>query len=406
MSVNSDKLHKIYGKKTRRINYQAGDFIDYAIQISLCGFIVYSTYGAYHWILYPGSFICAFLVITFPLRNGIAIKMPVLLKRPTEIIYSFLHKIEGVSFIYVIAVSILFLENYLIYLTPDLPHQTELMKKIAIWTFWIHYASLSAYRTIIFIHHLVKKEHVRMVLMESVWKNLLLRQKSITLHLWHAYFTGELNHLILIAPCFLIITHLKFSILFFPVVLVLNGLTYWKFLEKMNELFYREHWLGHNLELDFLYYHGPHHDAIPSSLIGTSTGFLEGFLRNVISFPNPFFQPVLAIIIYSIEMKYDMDAHQFIPGVFPEQRRALLEVTQHSRHHYGKVEPFGLAINYESSNPSEYLRKRFRLMPEKFKKSALLDEQLNGFKWANKEQKWFLSLADKYSSKNPKKGYL
>ena len=395
--VDEKKIHKLYGKKKRRVSYQSGDFLDYIIMSLFCAFTLYLTFGPDAIISIVGLVICAFMVVIFPFRHGMEFKIPMILRRPQEILYTIIHKILSIKLVYLLSVGLLLLENYLIFLTPDLHHNVKLMREIAIWLFYIHFISITLYRTYILVCHLNKKEHVRTVLMESVWKNQLLKTKSITLEIWHAYFTGILTHILLIAPWYLVITYLNFSILFLPLIFILNILIQWIFLKKINEMFYREHWLGHNAEIDFVYFHGPHHDAIPSALIGVAgNGFLEGPSRGVISFPTPFYNPILAMLLYTIEIKGDMDIHQYIPGVFPTLPREFMEVTQHSRHHFGKVEPLGFAIKVEKSNPSEFIQKRFKFFPDEFKNSAILDEQLNEFKWENSDHKWYLNLVDKY----------
>ena len=394
--VDEKKFHRLYGKKIRRVNYQSDDFGDYALMVLLCGLVMYITYGANQIFSMVTFAMCAFMVITFPLRHGMRLAWPILLKRPQEIIFAIVHKMQNLRLVYLLALGILLLENYAIFLTPDLPHRTELMREIAMWLFWIHFASITAYRTYIFFCHLLKKEHVRTVLMESVWKNLLLKQKNMTLHIWHAYFTGILTHLAVIAPWYLVITYLNFSIYFLPVICALNLLTLWLYLKTANEIIYREHWLGHNMELDFVYAHGPHHDAIPSAMIGTSgTGILEGFFR-IVSFPNPFYNPLVAMFYYTLEITFDIYLHQYIPGVFPGPPRSVFEVVQHSRHHFGKVEPYGLSAKLVPSTSPEGL-KGYNFLPDEFRNSAMLDEQLNGFKWNNREQNWYLNLVDKYS---------
>lgn len=74
----------------------------------------------------------------------------------------------------------LVLENYLIYLTPGLPHNLDLMHSIAVYLFYAHFGLITVYRTIILGAHLYKKEHVREVLMESAWKTRVAKPRSIS----------------------------------------------------------------------------------------------------------------------------------------------------------------------------------------------------------------------------------
>ena len=46
--------------------------------------------------------------------------------------------------------------------------------------------------------------------MQSIWKKRLDRQPSIVFEIFHAYCTGLLTHLVLVAPWYLVITHANF----------------------------------------------------------------------------------------------------------------------------------------------------------------------------------------------------
>src|SRR5262249_9318867 len=154
------------------------------------------------------------------------------------------------------------------------------------------------------------------------------------LEIMHAYVTGLLAHIILIAPWYLVITQASFSMIFLPVVCLINVVVHVKWIKVINAWFYRDHWLGHNSELEFLFLHGMHHDAIPSALIAVGeNGFLEGFMRYTIGAPDPFYNPVVSFLVYMYEVANDMYTHQYIPGVFPRLPRKFIEIAQHSTHH-------------------------------------------------------------------------
>src|SRR5207248_352347 len=102
------------------------------------------------------------------------------------------HKIQNIKAPYFIAIGALLIENYAIHLTPDWPHKVELMHQIALYLFWGHFITITLYRTVILVAHLRKRQLVREVLMQSIWRKTLERQPSVVLQIFHAYFTGML----------------------------------------------------------------------------------------------------------------------------------------------------------------------------------------------------------------------
>jgi hypothetical protein len=394
--VSSKDFHRLYGIKKPRISYQRKDFLDYVLMVLVSAAVIRLSYGPNSVMTMAGLALCVLMVVVFPIRHGWQLSMPVILRRPQDVLYMIVYKIQNLSPIYFFAIAVLLLENYFIHLTPNLPHHVELMHEIALWLFYLHFLSISLYRTAILIAHLAKRAHVRAVLMETAWESAIAKQ-PIVVEIFHAYFTGLLAHLILIAPWYIAITYCQFSIIALPVVAAINVFMHLKFIHAINAWFYRDHWLGHNSELEFLYSHGTHHDAIPCGLIGVAgNGFLEGFLRHALGFPNPFYNPVIAFLFYTIEVKRDIQTHQYIPGVFPKLTRQFQEVSQHSTHHFGRLEPYGFALKLDQPGVSDEFKEGFKGIPDTLKNSIGLDEQLTGFEWHNSRFKMYLELFDKY----------
>lgn len=392
-----ERFHQLYGKQQRRTVYFKKDFLDYMIMSIVCMLAVYFSYGAGHPLAIIGLVLCLWMMIAFPLRHGWELSMPKLLQRPQEAVYLLVHKVRNLKWMYAFALAVLLLENYLIHLTPDLPHHTELMRTIAFYLFYFHIGALTLYRTYIFYVHLRKRELVREVLMQTAWKRKLEAQPNIVLEITHAYVTGLLTHLILIAPWFLVISHFKFSVLFLPVVCALNLFAQARYLKVLNAWYYRDHWLSHNSALDFIYLHGSHHDAIPSGLIGVAgNGLLEGFTRHGLAAPTTFFNPLISTLVNSYEIKGDIDAHQYIPGLYPKADIDRQRVAQHSLHHLGRLEPysFGMSAEQPGANP-EYIKK-LKYLPEELKNSIKLDQQLDHFEWNSKAHADYLELVAKY----------
>ncbi|HYD79456.1 MAG TPA: hypothetical protein VEC06_06585 [Paucimonas sp.] len=395
-TVDAEKFHKLYGVKRPRTTYQSKDFNDYSIMIQICGALIWFSYGAYHIVSIIGVALCAFMLVVFPIRHGMQLKIPLILRCPQDFVYGLVHKIQNIKPPYFIALGLLLLENFIISVTPDLPHKVELMHKIAVGLFWAHFIFICAYRTAILAAHLIKRKHVREVLMQSVWKSRLEKQPSITLEIFHAYFTGMLTHIVYLIPWYLVIKYANFSLVLLPFTCLAAYLVQQKNVKTLNDWFYRDHWLGHNSEFDFVYFHGSHHDAIPSGMIAVAgNGYLEGLCRSAIAFPIPFFNPVMAALYYTGDVKIDIDLHQYIPGVFPKLSKEFLGVIQHSLHHFGRLEPYGFAINLDQPI-SDDIKKRTKVLPDELKYSIRLDQQLTGYEWNNRTFGWYLDLVDKY----------
>jgi hypothetical protein len=237
------------------------------------------------------------------------------------------------------------------------------------------------------------------VLLQTPWSGHVAKQRSIVLEILHAYVTGLLTHIVLLAPWFLVISYSSFSAVFVPAVIIANVITYQWHLKGFNAWYYRDHWLGHHSELEFVYLHGPHHDALPSGLIGVSgNGYLEGFLRQTVGVPTPFYNPVFAMLAYTVEVWGDIVNHQYIPGVFPSNRNArrFHEMFQHSIHHMLRLEPYGIGLKDLAPPAAPGEKRKAGRIPAAIADSISLDEQLTGFKWDNPYHKSFLELFDKY----------
>jgi hypothetical protein len=209
-----------------------------------------------------------------------------------------------------------------------------------------------------------------------------------------------LTHIVLIAPWYLVIEYSRFSVVFLPVVVLINLLVVWKWQKAVGAWFYRDHWLGHNSELEFLLLHGSHHDAIPCGMIAAAgNGFLEGYLRNVIAFPNPFFNPVVSVLVYTYEIKSAIHLHQYIPGIFPKMEKRVLEVIQHATHHYGRLEPYGFGMKLDQPSIPDAYKKKYGRFPDEVMNSFRLEEELTGFQWDNPTYQNTLRLWDKYEKR-------
>jgi hypothetical protein len=388
----------LYGIRRARIGYHKRDFLDYILMIALSALAVSLSYGVGHVMSIAGLALCVLMLPTFIARHGVEFRVPLILKRPQDVLYMLAYKLRNLRPMYFIAIGLLLLENVLIAATPNLPHHVELMRTIAFYLFYTHFISITAYRTAILVDHLAKKELVREVLMQTPWKRVVNEKTNITLEIAHAYCTGLLTHIVLIAPWYLVISYFSFSVIFLPPVCLINVIVHWKWIKALNAWFYRDHWVGHNSELEFVYLHGPHHDAIPSGMIAVAeNGYLEGFLRFTVGAPASFYNPVISFMVYTLEIKSDIDVHQYIPGVFPRMPRKWMEIAQHSTHHYGMLAPYSMGMKLGRSGVAEDNKKRlYSRYPDELTNSIRLDEELTGFQWDNAIQRRILSLYDRY----------
>jgi hypothetical protein len=397
-----EKYHKLYGKRVSRLVYRGDDFLDYVIMSAMVMGTAVFVFGVGHPLTYVVLALCVWMVAAFTRRHGVSLRIPTLLSRPQDVLYMFVYKLQNMRLAYFVAAAMIAIENIAIWMTPNLPHHTQLMRQVGLGLFYGHLALLTVYRTVILVAHLRATDHVRAFLMETSWKAALARQPNIVIELFHAYFTGLLTHILLIAPWYFAITHFQYSVIFLPVTIPLGIFIHARFLKVVNQWFYRDHWVAHHSEFEFLYLHGPHHDAIPSGLIGVSgNGVLEGVLRHTMGGPAVFYNPVVDFLIHSVDVKVDIDGHQYIPGIYPHVPKSIQLINQHSSHHFGKLEPYGLGLKLDQPGLPEDLIKRAKMLTEEQRNSAHLDEQLNGFQWDNPRYRHYLELYDKYLTVKP-----
>jgi hypothetical protein len=390
-------FHQLYGQRKPKTIYYKRDFLDYVVMVLLSATALTASYGVRHPMSIAGLALCAFVLATFITRHGVELSVPVVLRRPQDVLFMLVYKIRNLKPAYLLALGLLLLENIAIAATPNLPHHVQWIRTAALYLFYIHFFSITVFRTVILVDHLRKRELVREVLMQTAWRKAVNEKTNVTLEVLHAYATGLLTHIIQIAPMYLVIRYANFSLVFLPVIIALDIVIHVTWMQGYNRWFYRDHWLGHNSELEFIYLHGTHHDAIPSALIAVAeNGFLEGFLRFTIGWPVPFYNPLFSLLVMTYDVQMDIVLHQYIPGIYPRLSKKILEVFQHSTHHYGPIEPYSVGVKVDQPGIAEDFKKSFNRIPEGIRNSAKLDEELTGFKWDNPTYRLILSLYDRY----------
>lgn len=397
-----NSYHRLFGPARPRMGYLRRDLADYVLMICCCAAVLRIAYGGTNGIFWLGMLLCVAMIVMFPMRHGFALRMPLILRRPQDALYMLIYKLQNLKPAYLAGLAVLVIDNVLIEHTRTLPHLSSMMRNIALGLFYAHLGLISLYRTVILIGHLRRREHVGEVLSQTPWKGTLARQPNVTLHILHAYCTGLLAHVILLAPWYVVITHCQYSLVTMAAVTLIDVLIHIRHLHSYSRWFYRDHWLGHNSELEFLYLHGPHHDAIPSGLIGVSgNGYLEGLCRHTMGNPAPFYSPPFAFVLYTLEVLEDIKSHQYIPGLFPKLPRRFHEIAQHSTHHFARLAPYSIGLKVPRQSERGRRQGYFQFPPEAIMNSVSLDEELNGFEWDNPPYRRFLELFDKYQGSEP-----
>ncbi|HEX6160862.1 MAG TPA: hypothetical protein VF111_11895, partial [Thermoanaerobaculia bacterium] len=239
-------FHELYGERKPRATYYGRDFLDYMLMIAISAVVIGLSYGVTHVLALTGYVLCAFTLAAFVIRHGIELRVPLIVRRPQDVVFMLLYKLRNLTPMYLVALAVLLLESVLIAATPKLPHFSDAMRTVALYLFYVHLGVITVYRTVILADHLAKKELVREVLMQTSWKRVITGKTNMTVEILHAFSTGLLAHIILIAPWFLVIKYASFSLLFLPVVAAINVAVQLKWIKRINAWFYRDHWLGHN----------------------------------------------------------------------------------------------------------------------------------------------------------------
>jgi len=267
------------------------------------------------------------------------------------------------------------------------------------WAVWTLFLLITLFRAIILIAHLRRASVVREVLEKSPQRKTIA-VLSIHHHIFHAFITGVVAHLSEVAPCVLFFmltdpSNLRETLLIAGYVLwtaIAIPLRKRKIIKKpFNHLFYLNHTRDHQSRFLFTVFHGHHHDAIPSALIGSGGG--TGFLENAalgLSMLEPLRSIMVTQVIWLKAIVADMVIHQYIPGVFPFTKATVVLTAHHVSHHFGSARPLGIVFRgyvesgdmnngYKPNNPAtrwfiSEVERRERLDPELSRKFLSLND--------------------------------
>jgi hypothetical protein len=298
------------------------------------------------------------------------------------------HAIIPIALIFAIAIGTEML------LRPRLPGTFWLRPFPWQWAIWGPFLLVTLFRLVVMVAHLLRASRVREV-MERSPQRKTIAVFSIPNHVLQAFLTGLLGHLSLVAPCVLFFLWTQPTVL--REALLLGGFTLWtivatplrkkKVLTKPgvlhNRLVYSNHLVAHQSRFFFTVFHGHHHDALPSALIGSAagTGFLENTDRGLTWLD--FLKSIILIQFdWAWTIAFDMVVHQYIPGVFPFAKPTVTGMSHHVTHHFGSAMPLGIIFSgYVEPNDMQ-----------------------NGYKPDNNVTRWFLSEVERLENITPEMG--
>src|SRR5579872_906190 len=113
-------FHKIYGAKKPRVVYYKKDFLDYVLMILVSTLVLGASYGFRHPMSIVGFVLCVVAVAMFSMRHGIELIVPLIVRRPQDVLYMFVYKLQNLKPVYFVALGLLLLENVAIAATPNL----------------------------------------------------------------------------------------------------------------------------------------------------------------------------------------------------------------------------------------------------------------------------------------------
>ena len=129
---NPALFFKLYGVRKPRTSYYERDFLDYVLMVLVSALAVGLSYGFGHVLSLVWLVLSAFTIATFIVRHGVAWNVPLIVRRPQDVLYMFVYKLRNLTPVWAFALGLLLLENILIAKTPNLPHHVDFMRKLAL----------------------------------------------------------------------------------------------------------------------------------------------------------------------------------------------------------------------------------------------------------------------------------
>ena len=377
------------GPKNRKpkMTYTARDFLYYQLMCIMVILVTNWSYGREHAFARLVGYGVAFLDIMFILRHGVEMRFDMI---GSSIVVESLSlvksMVENVRPGWFLQVGALFFEAWLVEQCSSLAMEWGLQDLAFIGAtreftalitfgltdglFYLSFTLTTLFRVASFTHHVYNSDKVFSFLSETGWRKSLglfakhgkhAETAGRFLLLTHALITGIITHIITVAPWFVVNQFYKaqmlqteaiLSPLFYFLSFTFRTLVLDPYLmtdmesNDLNEWYVKDHWETHHSTLAFTLLHGPHHDALPISIIAVAdNGPLEGFTRHAFfGHFDSFAAPVRAFYTFTRIIVRDMVGHQYVPGVFPYSFSVVDVGAHHVEHHFLQLYPVGNGI--------------------------------------------------------------
>lgn len=360
MTALEERMETTARRRSFIMQYRAEDYLLYLVSIAIPGIIIAPALPhVFAQVLLVAAL--TYLAILFPIKHGAQLDrtffrevLEGVAHYPLSLARSWRTARDAVVPIALIFSLALVVERFL---RPTLTGTRWLKPFPWQWAIWAPFLLITLFRVVILIAHHLRASTVREVLENSPQRKSIAAL-SIHHHIVHGFITGMVGHLSLVAPCvlFFMLTNpswLREALLlggFFLWTCIAHPLRRRRILVRPdligNRLFYQNHSADHRSRFYFTVFHGHHHDAIPSAVIGSGaeTGFLENTTRGIswLDFLNSI---VVVQLKWMRVIAFDMVVHQYIPGVFPFAKPNLQGLGHHVTHHYGSALPLGIIFD-------------------------------------------------------------
>src|SRR3954453_10097897 len=104
---NAEAFHRLYGPRKPRTCYYRRDFLDYTLMIVATALVAGLSFGFRHWMALVSYGLCAFMVSTFIVRHGVELRVPLIVRRPQDLLYMVVYKVLNLKPQWFIAAGLL-----------------------------------------------------------------------------------------------------------------------------------------------------------------------------------------------------------------------------------------------------------------------------------------------------------
>jgi hypothetical protein len=336
-------------KLTTKMTHNASDFVDYIVMLLVtCGIGRFSLRPFFPSLETALYICCAYLVVFFTWRHGARLMLPSFITEPMVLPWCCVLRVYHANPIMVGRLALAVGEHLLVKATPSWSgwHCTYGMRwYYACGMMLFHFVVITLLRTCFLVGHMRERRAVEEWLRATNWHKVMPKRVPISALLVHCYVTGIVcNIAILMAWC--TANMLDRSLVLLPLALLLDmklvGIDLAPETKNANEeRFYACHYAEHKSKFHFNFFHGMHHDALPSGMLGVNEGgTLESFFRQFDDgAPGAAGTPLISCLFWTIAVAVNMLGHQYIPVAWPYSRFAAAVGNHHAEHHMLSLHP-------------------------------------------------------------------